>query len=91
MLIEPPYCGAPRESHQCPVVVVVLVSDVVSGSVLVIVVMAVVCDGVVLVLVVAVVVVVGLVLHDASSIAVTSKKLKPNQINLFFNFYLPFY
>ena len=92
MTISPPYCGTPRLSHQCPVVVVVLA--------------VVVCGTVVVVLVVDVVFVVAVVdvgldvvvdadvfvdvAQDASNIAATNKKLKPNQINFLFNFLLLF-
>jgi hypothetical protein len=83
-VIVPPYCGVPRLSHQLPFVVVVVV---VVGGVVVFVVVVV--DFVVIVFVV---VDVGVdvvdLAQDASNIAATSKKLKLNQINLFFNFYL---
>jgi hypothetical protein len=63
-------------------VTVVVVAVVVGTAVLVVVVVDVGMD---------VVVDVGMdvvdVAQDASSIAATSKKLKPNHINLFFNFY----
>jgi hypothetical protein len=86
----PPYWGVPSESHQFPVAVVV-VGGVVVGELVVVVV-------VVVVFVVTVVDVSGDVavdvgddvVQDASSIATTIKKLKPNQINLFFNRYLHF-
>ena len=86
-VIVPPRCGVPRLSHQLPVVVVVVV--VVGGVLLDVVVVVVDVDVVVIVFVVddvgADVVDVA---QDVSNIAATSKKLKPNQINLFFNFYL---
>jgi hypothetical protein len=82
--IVPPYVGLPRLSHQFPVTVVV-VAVVVGGVVVVdVVVVDVVVGGVV------VVDVVVDVAQDASNIAATSKKLKPNQINLFFIFCLRF-
>ena len=77
----PPYVGVPSASHQCPVtevVVAVVVAAVVVGCFVVVVV-------VVLVVVVDVDVDVEDLLQDASSNEATSKKLKPNQINLFFN------
>jgi hypothetical protein len=79
----PPYCGAPRLSHQFPVAVVVV------GAVVVTVVLARVVVVVMVVAVVLVVVVVDVddVEHDASNIVATKRKFKPNQINLFFNFY----
>ena len=86
MVIVSPYCGVPRLSHQFPVTVVVVA---VVGCVVTVVVVAV---FMVVVLVVEVVdvgadVVVD-VAHDAISIAAINRKLKPNQINLFFNFLL---
>lgn len=87
----PPYCGVPRLSHQLPVAV--LVVAVVMGDVVVIVtvedVVILVVDVVVIVFVIDDVVVdVVDALQDVRSIATISKKLKPNQINLFFNLYL---
>ena len=92
MTIVPPYCGVPSLSHQFPVVVevVAVVAVVIGGEVVLVVVVEV-------ALVVDVVVDVGLdedvvvdVAQDASSIATTIKKLKPNPINLFFIFQLLF-
>jgi hypothetical protein len=83
MVIVPPYCGVPSESHQFPAAVVVVAVVVVTGAVVFV---------VVVVVVVAVVVVVVdevFVPQDASNMAATSKKLKPNQINLFFVFLTP--
>jgi hypothetical protein len=83
IVIVPPYCGVPSESHQFPAAVVVVAVVVVTGAVVFV---------VVVVVVVAVVVVVVdevFVPQDASNIAATSKKLKPNQINLFFVFLTP--
>ena len=83
MVIVPPYCGVPSESHQLPAAVVVVAVVVVTGAVVFV---------VVVVVVVAVVVVVMdevFVPQDASNMAATSKKLKPNQINLFFVFLTP--
>ena len=90
MVSEPPYCGTPRESHQFPVTLVV-VTVVVGGDEVVV---LVVVDVVFVVDVVDVELDVGVVVdveQDASSIAATSKKLKPNQINLFFNLLLLFH
>ena len=73
----------PSASHQCPVtevVVAVVVATVVVGCFVVLVVVV-----VVLVVVVDVAVEVVDLLQDASSKEATSKKLKPNQRNLFFN------
>jgi hypothetical protein len=87
-VIVPPYWGVPSESHQFPVAVVV-VGEVVVGLILVWVV--VVCVLAIVVVSVDEAVDVGVdVAQDASSIATTIKKLKPNQINLFFNRYLHF-
>ena len=85
MVIVPPYCGVPSESHQFPATVVVVAVVVVTGAVVFVV------DVVVVVLVVVVDVVVDEVFvpQDASNMAATSKKLKPNQINLFFVFLTP--
>jgi len=99
-VIVPPYCGVPRLSHQLPVEVVVTV-DVAGVEVVVdtgivatdveVVVVGVTTVDVVVVVVVAFVVVVA-ELHDASKIAATNIKDKPNQINLrFTSIYLPFY
>jgi hypothetical protein len=82
MVIEPPYVGVPSESHQFPVVVVVV------GMVEV----AVAIVGVVMLVVIVVVVDISVdavvdVAQDASNIAVNSKTLKPNQINFLFNSY----
>ena len=90
-VIEPPSCGVPRASHQFPVVLVV---EVVVVAVLVVVVLVV--AVVVLFVGVEVVVDVGVdvvvdVLQDASSKAAASKKLRPNQIALFFTFSLHFH
>jgi hypothetical protein len=82
-VMVPPYVGVPSESHQCPVtevVVAVVVAAVVVGCFVVVVV-----EVVVLVVVVDVAVEVVDLLQDASSKEATSKKLKHNQINLFFN------
>ena len=84
IVIVPPYVGVPSESHQFPDVVVVV--GVVKVAAVVVVVVAVVV--VVVVVDVSVDAVVD-VAQDTSSIAITNKKLKPNQINLFFNFYPP--
>lgn len=81
-VMVPPYVGVPSASHQCPVtevVVAVVVAAVVVGCFVVVVVV------VVLVVVVDVAAEVVDLLQDASSNEVTSKRLKPNQINLFFN------
>jgi hypothetical protein len=86
-VIVPPYCGVPRLSHQFPVTEVV-VGVVVIGLVVVVVVVILVVDVVILVVVVAVVLEVVFVVQEASSIAATNKMLKPNQINLFFNYLL---
>jgi hypothetical protein len=81
-----PYSGVPRLVHQFPTAIVV-VGVVVPAAVVVAVVL-------VVVLILVLVVVVRdvdddvFVVQDASNIAVTSKKLKANQINLFFNFLL---
>ena len=84
MVIVPPYCGVPSESHQFPATVVVVAVVVVTGAVVFVV------DVVVVVLVVVDVVVDEVfVPQDASNMAATSKKLKPNQINLFFVFLTP--
>ena len=78
----PPYCGVPSLSHQFPVVAVVV------GVVVLVLVMV---DVVFVVDVVDVfdvfidVEVVVDVAQDATSIAAAIKKLKPNQITLFFN------
>ena len=83
IVIVPPYCGVPSESHQFPAAAVVVAVVVVTGAVVFV---------VVVVVVVAVVVVVMdevFVPQDASNMAATSKKLKPNQINLFFVFLTP--
>jgi hypothetical protein len=83
IVIVPPYCGVPSESHQFPAAAVVVAVVVVTGAVVFV---------VVVVVVVAVVVVVVdevFVPQDASNMAATSKKLKPNQINLFFVFLTP--
>ena len=85
----PPYCGVPRLSHQFPVAVVVVGIVVVAVSEVVVVVVLAVVDVVLVLDVVDVGVDVD-VAHEASSIAVTSKKLKPNQMYLFFNFLLLF-
>jgi len=84
----PPYCGVPRLSHQFPAAVVVVVEGVVVTLVAFV---SVVVAVVVLVVVDVVFVVDGEldvdvvdVAQDASSIAAIIKKLKPNQINLFF-------
>ena len=88
----PPYCGMPSLSHQCgaPTVVeaevVVVVTDVVTEVVLVVVV-----EVVCVVVEVVVVVSVDVVPQDASSIAVTSNRLRLNQITLVFNVFPPFY
>ena len=86
MINTPPYIGVPSESHQFPVAVVVvgIVVVAVSGVVVLVVV-----DVVLVLDVVGVGVDVDLV-QDASSIAATSKKHKPNQMNLLFNFLLLF-
>jgi hypothetical protein len=86
MVIVPPYCGVPSESHQFPVVAVVVGVVVVETAVEVVVFVVVV---VVLVVVVVFVVVVDnvFVVQDASTIESTNKKLKPNQI--IFLFILP--
>ena len=85
IVIVPPYCGVPSESHQFPAAVVVVA---------VVVAVAVVAFVVVVVLVVVVVIVVEEVvvdeLHDASSIAATIKKPEHNQINFVFNLFLHF-
>jgi hypothetical protein len=91
-IIVPPYCGIPRLSHQFPVTAVVV-------GVVVVTIAAVVVEVAVLVVVVVVVLVVAEidvvdvfnVEQDDNSIAATRKKIKPNQINLFFNFVLLFY
>jgi hypothetical protein len=88
-VIVPPYCGVPRLSHQFPVAVVVVVV-VVDGAAVLVVVVDVSMDVVVDVDVDVGVDVVLDVAQDASNIAATIKKLKPNQINLFFIFYLHF-
>ena len=83
IVIVPPYCGVPSESHQFPAAAVVVAVVVVTGAVVFV---------VVVVVVVAVVVVEVdevFVPQDASNMAATSKKLKPNQINLFFVFLTP--
>jgi hypothetical protein len=85
MVIVPPGCGVPSESHQLPVAAVVVAVVVGGTAVLVVVVDA----GMDVVVDVGMDVVVD-VAQDASSIAATSKKLKPNHINLFFNIYLLF-
>jgi hypothetical protein len=88
--IVPPYCGVPRLSHQFPAAAVVVGVVVVTGAVVVV-------GAVVLVVVVVLVVLVVVVVdavdveQDASNIAATRRKLKLNQINLFFNFLLLFY
>jgi hypothetical protein len=85
MVIVPPYCGVPSESHQFPVVAVVVGVVVVETAVEVVVFVVVV---VVLVVVVVFVVVDDVfVVQDASTIESTNKKLKPNQI--IFLFILP--
>ena len=85
IVIVPPYCGVPSESHQFPAAVVVVA---------VVVAVAVVAFVVVVVLVVVVVIVVEEVvvdeLQDASDIAATSKTLRLNQINFVFNLFLHF-
>jgi len=81
----------PKLSHQFPVAVVVVATVVVGGDVAdVMAVVGVVVDVIFVDVVDVVVDNVVDVLHDANSIA-TSKKTKPNQINLFFNFLLLFY
>ena len=87
MVIVPPYCGVPSESHQFPAAVVVVAVVVVTGAVVFVVVVLVVV--VVVVVVVMVVVDEVFVPQDASNIDATSNKLKPNQINLFFVFLTP--
>ena len=93
MVMVPPYCGTPSLSHQFPVavfvtgvvVIMVVVVDVEVGLDVKLVVdvgMDVVLDGVFEV--------VFDVAQDESRIAVTIKKLKHNQVNLFFNFLLLF-
>ena len=87
IVIVPPYCGVPIESHQFPaalVVVGVVVATAVVVGVVVTVVEVLAVDDVV---VVGVDVVVD-ELQDASNIVVTSKTLKPNQINFVFNLFL---
>jgi hypothetical protein len=86
MVIVPPYCGVPSESHQFPAAVVVV------GVVLVTAVVVVTGAVVWVVVVFVVVVVVGIVVvdvvfevQDASNIAATSKTLTLNQINFVFN------
>jgi hypothetical protein len=88
IVIVPPYVGVPSESHQFPDVVVVV--GVVEVAAVVLTAVAVVVVVVVVVVDVSVDTVVD-VAQDTSSIAITNKKLKPNQINLFFNFYPLFY
>ena len=94
MVIVPPYCGVPRLSHQFPVaeVVTAVVGDnaVVLVAILVLVLVAVLTVLIVVVVVDVDVDVVVDELQDASSIAAIIKKLKTNQINLFFNFILHF-
>ena len=90
IVIEPPYCGVPRLSHQLPVEVVVTAVVVDCAVVLVVFTIEV---GVVLVVVTIEVVDVDVdavvdELQDANNIVVTIKKLKTNQITLFFNFIL---
>ena len=91
MVIVPPYCGVPRLSHQFPVEVVVTVVGKLDAEVVVKVgsdaevVVEVGSDAKVVVEVDAVVLDLP---HDASSIATTIKKLKPNQIPLFLIKYL---
>jgi len=84
----PPYLGVPRLSHQFPVTEVVVVEVVVIGLVIVEVVVVFVVVVVLLVVVVVVTLEVVFVVQEASNIAATSNMLKPNQINLFFNFLL---
>ena len=88
MVIVPPYCGVPSESHQFPAALVV-VGVVVATAVVVGVVAVVEVLAAVDVVVVGVDVVVD-ELQDASNIVVTSKTLKPNQINFVFNLFLHF-
>jgi len=87
IVIVPPYCGVPRLSHQLPAIVVVVVAIVVGAVVAVVLVVVDVFVSVDVVDDVAVDVLVDVV-QDAINIAAISKKLKPNQINLFFNFLL---
>jgi len=83
MVIVPPYCGVPSESHQFPVAEVVVA--VVVGAVVIWVVVFVVVAVILVVVVVCVVVVDDVfVVQDASTIAITNKKLKPNQIIFLF-------
>ena len=86
MTSEPPYVGVPRLSHQLPVTGVV-VAVVVGGAVMLVVVVVNVGMVVVVDVDVGEDVVVELE-QDASSTAATNKKLKPNQINLLFIFFL---
>jgi hypothetical protein len=78
MVIVPPYCGFPSESHQFPDAAVVVA--VVVGVVVIWVVVFVVVVVVLVVVVVIVVVEVVFEVQDASNIAMTNNKLKPNQI-----------
>jgi len=90
--MEPPYCGVPRLFHQFTVVEVV--TAVVGDNAVVLVAMLVLVLVTVLTVLTAVVVVgidvdtVVAELQDASNIAATIKKLKPNQTYLVFNFIL---
>ena len=93
VVIDPPYCGTPRLSHQFPVEVVVAAVTV--DCIAVLVVVTTVEIGVVLVVMILEVVdicvdVVVDELQDASNIAATIKKIKTNQTDLFFNFILHF-
>ena len=88
MVKFPPYCGLPSLSHQFPLAVVVVA--IVVGSV-VVVSGSVVVDVVFVVDVVEVAADVDTVVdlaHDASNMAATSMRLKPNQITLLFKYYL---
>jgi hypothetical protein len=95
MVIVPPYCGVPSESHQFPAALVVVGVVVATAVVVGVVALGIVVVAVVEVLAVVDVVVVGVdvvvdELQDASNIVVTSKTLKPNQINFVFNLFLHF-
>ncbi len=93
MVNVPPYCGTPSLSHQFPVAAFVVDDVVIAGLVVVVEVGAdvtlVVEVGMDVVLVVVLVVVFDAA-QDESNIAVSIKKLKHNQIHLFFNFLLLF-
>jgi hypothetical protein len=86
-VIVPPYCGVPRLFHQFPAAVVaavVVCTDVEVVGVIAEIAVVLIC--VVVELAVEVVVDVDVELQDASTIAVTVKRLTANQMNLFFIF-----